>query len=441
MAMNSDRLPLENKKTQNVDSLYLKNQRKSRIFLVMLVVVLLLSMVLSLWAGSYETPVVELIRGIFGKASDEKINIVVRNVRLPRICTAVAAGAGLGVTGCILQAILNNPLASSSTLGVSQGAGFGAAFAIIVLGAGISGSGIGVSLCAFIGSMAVAAVIFALSKFKQVSAESIVLAGVAISSMFTGATTLLQYFADEVELATLVFWTFGDLGSTDWGEIRFMSVIVLAAFLYFLFHRWDYNALQSGTETAVSLGIRSGFVMGEGAGALVLEEYEHAVSRGAKIYAEIAGYGCTCDAYHVTAPHPEAEGGARAIRDAVEETGMQEETRVYINAHGTSTPLNDKAETVAIKKAYGEKAKQVLVSSTKSMTGHMLGAAGAAAAIAAVLALREGIVPPTIGLNEPDPECDLDYVPHTARQADLALALSVSLGFGGHNACVAFKKV
>lgn len=186
---------------------------------------------------------------------------------------------------------------------------------------------------------------------------------------------------------------------------------------------------------------RSGFVMGEGAGALVLEEYEHAVSRGAKIYAEIAGYCCTCDAYHVTAPHPEAEGGARAIRDAVEETGMQEETRVYINAHGTSTPLNDKAETVAIKKAYGEKAKQVLVSSTKSMTGHMLGAAGAAEAIAAVLALREGIVPPTIGLNEPDPECVLDYVPHTARQADLALALSVSLGFGGHNACVAFKKV
>ena len=120
---------------------------------------------------------------------------------------------------------------------------------------------------------------------------------------------------------------------------------------------------------------------------------------------------------------------------------MQEETRVYINAHGTSTPLNDKAETVAIKKAYGEKAKQVLVSSTKSMTGHMLGAAGAAEAIAAVLALREGIVPPTIGLNEPDPECDLDYVPHTARQADLALALSVSLGFGGHNACVAFKIV
>ena len=204
MAMNSDRLPLENKTEEHLaDSLYLRNQRKSRLFLALLAVILLLSLVLSLWAGSYETPVAELLRGIFGKASDEKINIVVRNVRLPRICTAVAAGAGLGVTGCILQAILNNPLASSSTLGVSQGAGFGAAFAIIVLGAGTSGSGIGVSLCAFIGSMAVAAVIFALSKFKQVSAESIVLAGVAISSMFTGATTLLQYFADGVRVRNI----------------------------------------------------------------------------------------------------------------------------------------------------------------------------------------------------------------------------------------------
>ena len=188
------------------DSLYCRNQRKSAAFLILLGVILLASAVLSLWAGSYETPVGELLKGIFGQASDEKINIVVRNVRLPRICTAAAAGAGLGVTGCILQAILNNPLASASTLGVSQGAGFGAAFAIIILGAGASGSGLGVSFCAFVGSMAVAVVIFALSKFRQVSAESIVLAGVAISSMFTGATTLLQYFADEVELATLVFW-------------------------------------------------------------------------------------------------------------------------------------------------------------------------------------------------------------------------------------------
>lgn len=186
---------------------------------------------------------------------------------------------------------------------------------------------------------------------------------------------------------------------------------------------------------------RDGFIMGEGAGILVLEEYEHAVARGAKIYAEISGYGCTCDAYHVTAPHPEAEGGARAIRLAVEEAGRQGETKVYINAHGTSTPLNDKSETIAIKKAFGEDAYKLLVSSTKSMTGHMLGAAGAVEAIAAVLALQEGVVPPTIGLQVPDPDCDLDYVPGTARAAALEMALSVSLGFGGHNACVAFTKV
>lgn len=187
---------------------------------------------------------------------------------------------------------------------------------------------------------------------------------------------------------------------------------------------------------------RSGFVMGEGAGMLVLEEYEHAVNRGAHIYAEISGYGCTCDAYHVTAPHPEGEGGARAMALAIEEAGMKGETRVYINAHGTSTPMNDKTETLAIKKVFGEDAGKVLVSSTKSMTGHMLGAAGAVEAIAAVLALKEGIVPPTIGYKEPDPDCDLDIVPNTARRAeDLRLALSVSLGFGGHNACVAFNKI
>lgn len=185
---------------------------------------------------------------------------------------------------------------------------------------------------------------------------------------------------------------------------------------------------------------RDGFIMGEGAGILVLEEYEHALARGAKIYAEISGYGCTCDAYHVTAPHPEAEGGARAIRLAVEEAGRRGETKVYINAHGTSTPLNDKSETLAIKKAFGEDAYKLLVSSTKSMTGHMLGAAGAVEAIAAVLALKEGVVPPTIGLQVPDPDCDLDYVPGTARAAALEMALSVSLGFGGHNACVAFTK-
>ena len=186
---------------------------------------------------------------------------------------------------------------------------------------------------------------------------------------------------------------------------------------------------------------RSGFVMGEGAGALVLEEYEHAKARGAKIYAELVGYGSTCDAYHMTAPHPEAEGGAKAIADAWQEAGMDTD-RVYYNAHGTSTPMNDKIETIAVKKALGEeRARRIAISSTKSMTGHMLGAAGAVEAVISILALTEGIAPPTIGLTEPDPECDLDYVPLQARKQEFDMALSSSLGFGGHNACLAFKKI
>ena len=186
---------------------------------------------------------------------------------------------------------------------------------------------------------------------------------------------------------------------------------------------------------------RGGFVMGEGAGALILEEYEHAKSRGAHIYAELCGYGSTCDAYHITAPHPEAEGGARAIADAYTEAGLDTD-KIYINAHGTGTPMNDKTETMAIKKALGEaRARKALISSTKSMTGHMLGAAGAIEAIASIKALNEGVIPPTIALTVPDPECDLDYVPLTARKADIDAALSVSLGFGGHNACLAFKKI
>ncbi len=184
---------------------------------------------------------------------------------------------------------------------------------------------------------------------------------------------------------------------------------------------------------------RSGFVMGEGASALILEEYEHAKARGAKIYAEIAGYASTCDAYHITAPEPDGASSARAIRDAFDEAGRPEGT-VYFNAHGTGTPLNDTSETLAIKKAFGDRLGDVLVSSTKSMTGHMLGAAGAVEAAVSVLAIQEGIVPPTVGLLEPDPDCDLDYVPLVARRADVRSALSVSLGFGGHNACVAFKR-
>ena len=186
---------------------------------------------------------------------------------------------------------------------------------------------------------------------------------------------------------------------------------------------------------------RTGFVMGEGAGVLVLEEYERAKARGAKIYAELAGYGSTCDAYHMTAPHPEAEGGARAIADAWAETGLNTD-RIYVNAHGTGTPMNDKAETLALKKAFGEeRARKLAISSTKSMTGHMLGAAGAAEAVVSVLALKEGIAPPTIGLTSPDPDCDLDYVPLVARKADFDASVSVSLGFGGHNACLAFRKI
>jgi iron complex transport system permease protein len=160
----------------------------------------------------------------------------------------------LGLAGCILQAVLRNPLASSSTLGVSQGATFGAAFAIVVLGLGAT-DGLGIPMCAFLGSIAVALVILGLSKFRQVSPEGIVLAGVAISSMFTGATTLIQYFADEVQLSTLVFWTFGDLGSTGWEDLGGMAAIVAVLCVYCIIHRWDYNALLSGEETAISLGI------------------------------------------------------------------------------------------------------------------------------------------------------------------------------------------
>lgn len=187
---------------------------------------------------------------------------------------------------------------------------------------------------------------------------------------------------------------------------------------------------------------RGGFVIGEGAAALVLEEYEHARSRGAKIYGEVCGYGSTCDAYHITAPDPEAEGGARAMKQALEEAGFTGTESVYVNAHGTGTPLNDVGETLAIKKALGEEnARKALISSTKSMTGHMLGAAGAIEAIVCLKVLETGIVPPTINLREPDPKCDLNYVPNDAVNAQIDLCLSNSLGFGGHNACLAFRKV
>lgn len=187
---------------------------------------------------------------------------------------------------------------------------------------------------------------------------------------------------------------------------------------------------------------RSGFVMGEGAAVLVLEEYEHAKARGAHIYAEIVGYGNTCDAHHVTAPHPEARGITAAIKNAMEEAGVTADENTYVNAHGTSTPLNDKAETLAFKQAFGEEtARKVAISSTKSMTGHMLGAAGAIEAIASIKALETGIAPPTVGYAEPDPDCDLNYTPNTAAKRPFTTAVSTSLGFGGHNACLVFKKI
>jgi len=187
---------------------------------------------------------------------------------------------------------------------------------------------------------------------------------------------------------------------------------------------------------------RGGFVIGEGGAALVLEEYEHAVSRGAHIYAELCGYGATCDAYHITAPRPDAEGGSRAMTDALLEANYTAKEAVYVNAHGTGTPLNDAAETLAIKNAFGaDKAGEVFISSSKSMTGHMLGAAGAAEAIVCIQVLSEAKIPPTINLIEPDPECDLNYIPHKTVNASIDLAVSNSFGFGGHNACLAFRKV
>lgn len=186
---------------------------------------------------------------------------------------------------------------------------------------------------------------------------------------------------------------------------------------------------------------REGFVMGEGAGIVILEEYERAVNRGAKIYGEVIGYGNTSDAYHITAPHPEGLGAINAIRLAKEEAGISGGDNVYINAHGTGTHLNDSMETKAIKEVFGEAAYKLHISSTKSMTGHMLGATGAVELIASALALKDKIVPPTINYVEKDPECDLDYTPNKAVKADIEYAMSSSLGFGGHNACVALKSI
>ena len=204
------------------------------------------------------------------------------------------------------------------------------------------------------------------------------------------------------------------------------------------------KALHTGTDPLrASIPFdaeRSGFVMGEGAGILILEEYEHAKARGAKIYAELAGYAANCDAHHITAPAPGGEGAARCMTLAMADAGVAPEEVGYINAHGTSTPMNDSCETAAIKAAFGEQAGKLAVSSTKSMTGHLLGASGAVEAIFTALTVRDDFVPATIGYKVADPACDLDIVPNNGREMHLTAALSNSLGFGGHNACLVFKK-
>lgn len=197
------------------------------------------------------------------------------------------------------------------------------------------------------------------------------------------------------------------------------------------------------TKASIPFNInRSGFVMGEGAGVLIFESLENAQKRGAKIYAEVVGYGNSCDAHHYTAPRPDGIPASRAMKQSLDEAGFDaDKDTLYINAHGTSTPLNDKTETAVIKLALGEEAaRKAMISSTKSMTGHMLGATGAVELIASALTLKNGVVPPTIGLTDPDPKCDLDYVPNVARKADVTVAISNTLGFGGHNSCVALRK-
>ena len=180
--------------------------------------------------------------------------------------------------------------------------------------------------------------------------------------------------------------------------------------------------------------------MGEGSGVLILERHEHAIERGAKIYAEVSGYGLSADAYHITSPDPDGEGAAMSMKMAIQDAGVTVEDIDYINAHGTSTPLNDKLETIAIKRTFGEQAHKIPISSTKSMTGHLLGASGGIESIFTVLSIRNGVVPPTINYENHDPDCDLDYVPNQSRQVDIRYALANSFGFGGTNATLLFQK-
>ena len=251
------------------ESSYSSYIRFKRLFLLFLLAATVAVALVAIASGSSGLSVGDVLRTLMG-SGDKKMNTIVFNLRLPRVVTAIVAGLGLAVVGCVMQSILRNPLASSSTLGVSQGAAFGAAFAIIVMDAGMQSQTLdgvaisnpySVSACAFAGSMLSTALVLGLSRFKKITPQTMILAGVALSSLFSGGTTLLQYFADDVKVAAVVFWTFGSLGSTSWREILIMSIVVGIALVYFLLNRWNYNALQSGESTAKGLGVNTDRLM------------------------------------------------------------------------------------------------------------------------------------------------------------------------------------
>ncbi len=259
---------------------------KKRLFLIILLTVLVATFLVAIALGSSTVPIDRVISTLFGGGT-KKENIIVLQLRLPRAVTAIVAGFGLGIVGCVMQGILRNPLASASTIGVSQGAAFGAAFAIIVLGGGImsastAGAQLSVNnpatttLCAFIGSMCSTILIVVLSKFRALEASTLILAGVALSSLFSATTTLLEYFADDVRVAAVVYWTFGDLGSTFWPDIAIMAIVVAVVGIYYAFNCWNYNALQGGENTAKGLGVNTrkvlivGMVMGSFAASVIV---------------------------------------------------------------------------------------------------------------------------------------------------------------------------
>ena len=250
---------------KQLETEYGKYIRFKRLFLAVMVIVMLAIALVAIASGSSGLTLRQVVMTLLGKGT-AKERVVVFNLRLPRVVTAIVAGIGLSVVGCVMQSILRNPLASSSTLGVSQGAAFGAAFAIIALDAGMQSQtldGVAISnpyttsICAFVGSMLSTFVVLGLSRIKKITPQTMILSGVALSSLFSGGTTLLQYFADDVKVAAVVFWTFGSLGSTSWREIIIMSVVVAGASIFFLWNRWNYNALQSGESTAKGLGVNT----------------------------------------------------------------------------------------------------------------------------------------------------------------------------------------